>query len=113
MWWYVLIEAVFWMVFGTSESRTWKRWRFRKRYGIEYDAVLGREIQGYLNSIHNVPKGWSWELSVDSADKAAKTFRVKYDDCGGRSGIVEVGISDSSPSYQRITPEQGTGGNAI
>jgi len=111
MWFWMIIETAFWVIFGTSESKTLKRHRFRKRFGVEYDTVLGRGLQEYLKTVHDVPDGWKWKISIESADRTTKIFRVKYDDCGGRAGVVEVHGTESSPSYRKIDPERIGRGN--
>lgn len=104
MWWWIIIEAVSWVIFGASESGTWKRSRFREHFGVEYDIVLGRGIEDYLRSIHDVPDSWTWHVSLESADHEARVIRVKYDDGYGQAGLVEIRLTGPSPSYQIIGP---------
>ena len=110
MWWWI-IEAAAWVIFGASESGTWKRGRFRKHFGVEYDVVLGSDLQRFLSTAH-VSDTWTWHTSIESADKKAKRFRVKYDDGYGQSGMIDVHVTGSSPSYQ-IEPEQIDDGNSV
>jgi hypothetical protein len=106
MWRWIIIEAAAWIFFGASESGTWKKGRFRKHFGVGYDAVLGRDIHEYLSKVHDVSEDWTWHTSIEEAAKKARRFRVKFDDGYGQSGTVVIDLSGSSPSY-RMEPEQG------
>ena len=111
---WIIIETAADLIFGSSESRTWKRGRlhrFRKHFGVEYHTVLGRDVQDYLSTIHGVPESWTWHTSIESVDKEKKRFTVKFDDGCGQSGTIDIHFSGSSPSY-RLHPEPSEARNA-
>ncbi len=104
MWWWLIVEGVGSLLFGVGESAAWKRRCFRKKHGIDaHDAVLGVGLHNHLNARYAVTPGWSWEVSLRSADRDARRFLVRYDDAGGRAGLIEVSLlPDLTPAYREI-----------
>lgn len=81
----------------------------RIRYGgpISY-RFLALNLPSYLDQTHQKDR-WSWDIKVVAHDKTQSTYRVRYTDCGGIQGYVElcydsngvIRILDTNPAENR------------